>query len=112
LSPGKQDEQKSPDEQIDQQDKDWLHDLQGTYGDDVCDLTRLHSAGRGQERWHCPYPAGFFVKSYNHRAGSETRLQSTCILPVPAGDGVTRIAAQFLEVITLRKDLAVSTTFT
>jgi hypothetical protein len=32
LSPGKQDEQKSPDEQIDQQDKDWLHAPQGTYG--------------------------------------------------------------------------------
>jgi len=32
-SAGKQDEQKSPDEQkIEQQDKDWLHDLQGTYG--------------------------------------------------------------------------------
>ena len=30
---GKQDEQKSPDEQkIEQQDKEWLHDLQGTYG--------------------------------------------------------------------------------
>jgi hypothetical protein len=30
---GKQDKQKSPDEQkIEQQDKEWLHDLQGTYG--------------------------------------------------------------------------------
>jgi hypothetical protein len=29
LSPGKQNEAEVPDEQIDQQDKDWLHDLQG-----------------------------------------------------------------------------------
>jgi hypothetical protein len=30
---GKQDEQKSSEnQQIEQQDKDWLHDLQGTYG--------------------------------------------------------------------------------
>ena len=30
---GKQDEKKSSEEQkIEQQDKDWLHDLQGTYG--------------------------------------------------------------------------------
>ena len=32
-SAGKQDKQKSPDEQkIEQQDKEWLDDLQGTYG--------------------------------------------------------------------------------
>jgi hypothetical protein len=31
--PGKQDEQSSTaEEQIEQQDKDWQHDLQGTYG--------------------------------------------------------------------------------
>ena len=30
---GKQDEQKTSEQQkIEQQDKDWLHDLQGTYG--------------------------------------------------------------------------------
>ena len=33
IAAGKQDEQKSADEQkIEQQDNQWLHDLQGTYG--------------------------------------------------------------------------------
>ena len=48
------------DEQIDQQNKGWLREPRWALTTDaVCDLTRLHSAGRGKTYYPCP--AGFLA---------------------------------------------------